>query len=81
VWEDLGSKMQRFTHDRGNNVIIVQGNGIITIILVNKKLGGETTRPQVFVCYDLLEGLINGKEDLIFKIELNLFSLGIITIS
>jgi hypothetical protein len=73
--------MQRFTHDWGNNVIIVQGNGIITIILVNKKLGGETTRPQVFVCYDLLEGLINGKEDLIFKIELKLFSIGIITIS
>jgi hypothetical protein len=28
-------------HDWGNNVIIVQGNGIIKTILVNKKLGVE----------------------------------------
>jgi hypothetical protein len=49
--------MQRLLHDWGNNVNIVQGNGAIRNILVNKKL--KTTRPQVLVCYDLLEGLTN----------------------
>jgi len=32
-------------HDWGNNVIIVQGNGAIKTILVNKKLGAKTRRP------------------------------------
>jgi hypothetical protein len=57
----------KVTHDWGNNVIIIQGNGIIKTILVNKKLGIETKRPQVFVCYDLMERLTNEEEDLIFE--------------
>ncbi len=44
-------------------------------------MGVETKRPQVFVCYDLLEVLTNEEEDLIFKIELELFSIGTIIIS
>jgi hypothetical protein len=39
-------------------VIIVQGNGIIRTISINKKLGVGTKRPQVFVCYDLMEGFV-----------------------
>jgi hypothetical protein len=58
------------THDWGNNVITIQGNGIIRTISIHKKLGVKTKRPQVFVCYDLLEGLTNEKEDLIFEIKL-----------
>jgi len=68
-------------HDWGNNVIIVQSNGIIRIILINRKLGAKIKSPQVLVCYDLLEGLIDEEEDLIFEIELELFSIGTITIS
>ncbi len=37
------------THDQGNNVIGIQGNGIIRTILVNKKLRAKTKRPQVLV--------------------------------
>jgi len=33
------------------------------------KLGAKTRRPQVLVCYDLMEGLIDEEEDLIFEIE------------
>ncbi len=51
----------KVTHEWDNNVIIVQGNGIIKIISINRKLGAETRRPQVFVCYDLIKGLTNGK--------------------
>ncbi len=57
-------------------MIIVQGNGIVKTILVNKKLGVETKRPQVLVCYHLMEGLTNEEEYLIFEVELELLSIG-----
>jgi hypothetical protein len=44
-------------------------------------LGVETRRPQVLVCYDLVEGLIDEKEDVIFETKPELFSIGTITIS
>jgi hypothetical protein len=62
-------------------VITIQCNGTIRIIFVNKNLGVETKRPQVLVCYDMMEGLIDEEEDLIFETELELFSIGTITIS
>jgi hypothetical protein len=73
-------KDAKVTHDWGNNVIIVHGNGIARTILVNKKLGTKTKKPQVFIFYDLLEGLTNEEEDLIFEIEPKLFLIGTITI-
>jgi hypothetical protein len=62
-------------------VIIIQGNGTIKTISINKKLGVETKRPQVFVWYDLMEGLTDEEEDLIFEIKPKLFSINTITIS
>jgi hypothetical protein len=56
-------------------VITIQGNGTIKKILVNKKLGAKTKRPQIFVCYDLMEGLTYEEEDLIFEIKPKLFSI------
>jgi hypothetical protein len=44
----------KVTHVRGNNVIIIQGNGIVITILVNWKLGTKTRRPQILVYYDLM---------------------------
>ncbi len=35
----------KVTHDQGNNVNIVQGNGIVKTISMNKKLGIETRKP------------------------------------
>jgi hypothetical protein len=60
-------KDAKVTHDWGNNVIIVQGNGIVRTISVIMKLGVETTRTQSLVCYDLMEGLPDEEEDLIFE--------------
>jgi hypothetical protein len=71
----------KVTHDWGNNVIIVQGNGTIKTISINKKLGVETKRPQVLICYDLIEGLTDEKKDLIFETEQKLFLIGTIIIS
>ncbi len=62
-------KDAKVTHDWGNNVIIVQGNGIIETISINRKLGAKTRRPQVLVCYDLMEGLTYEEEDMIFEIK------------
>jgi hypothetical protein len=44
-------------------------------------LGEETRKPQVFVCYDSMEGLINEEEDLIFETKPKLFTIGTIIIS
>jgi hypothetical protein len=62
-------------------VIIVQGNGIVKTISVNKKLGIETKMPQILICYDLMEGLTNEEEDLIFETKPKLFSISTITIA
>ncbi len=73
-------KDAKVTHDWGNNVIIVQGNGTIKTISINRKLGAKTRRPQVLVYYDLMEGLGDEEEDLIFEIELEFFSISTITL-
>jgi len=39
-------KDAKATHDWGNNVIIVQGNGIVKIIPINKKLGVKLESPK-----------------------------------
>jgi hypothetical protein len=54
-------KDAKVTHDWGNNVIIIKGNAIVKTISINRKLGAKTRRPQVLVCYDLMEGLANEK--------------------
>ncbi len=41
----------KVTHDWGNNVITIQGNGTTKTISIKKKLGVDTRRPQVLVCY------------------------------
>jgi hypothetical protein len=41
-------------------------------------LGVETRRPQIFVCYDLIQRLTNEKEDLILETKPKLFSVSTI---
>ncbi len=43
--------------------------------MVNRTLGVETRKPQVFVCYDFME---DEEEDLIFETKPKLFSIGTI---
>jgi hypothetical protein len=68
-------KNAKVTHDWGNNVIIVQGNETIRTISINRKLGVKTRRPQVLICYDLMERLTNEKEDIILRQNQNYFQL------
>jgi hypothetical protein len=63
------------THDWGNNVVTIQGNGIVKTMSFNKTLRTKTKLPQVLVCYDFLERLTYEEEDIIFDIEPKLFQL------
>ncbi len=44
-------------------------------------MGVETRRPQILVCYDLMERLTNEEEDLMFETKLELLSIGTIILS
>jgi hypothetical protein len=46
-------KEAKVTHDWGNNVITVQGNGTTRTISINTKLGAKTKRPKylfIMIC-------------------------------
>ncbi len=62
-------------------MVPIQCNGTIKTISFNKKLEVEIKRPQILLCYDLLKGLTNEKENMIFETKSKLFSIGTITIS
>jgi hypothetical protein len=42
----------KVSHDWGNNIIIIQGIGIVITTLVTKKLGAPTKHLDMLVCYD-----------------------------
>ncbi len=71
----------KVTRDWGHNVITIEGNGKIETILSNGKLVAKTRRPQVFVCYHLMEGLVDEEEDLIFETKPKLLSISTIILS
>jgi hypothetical protein len=48
----------------------------VRTIHVTKKLGAQTKRLKVLICYDFHFGISNGKEDVMFVIRLDLFSIG-----
>jgi hypothetical protein len=73
-------KYAKVSHNWETNTIIIQGIGTIRTILVIKKLGVQTKRPKVLVCYDFHFGLLNDKKDVMFATEVGLFSIGTIII-
>jgi hypothetical protein len=52
------------THDWGNNLITIEGNGTVRTLVVTKHLDNNTKHPKVFLCYDLMEGVIDKEEDI-----------------
>jgi hypothetical protein len=53
-------------HDWGNNIMTIQGNGMVRTIVVTKHLGTKVKQPQVLLCYNYQNGIINEEEDIIF---------------
>ncbi len=70
----------KVSHNWGTNIVIIQGNGIIGTIPITNKLGIQAKRPKVLICCDFHYGISNDEEDVMFAIELNMFSIGTITI-
>ncbi len=70
----------RVTHDWGKNLIIIESNGMVPTIVVTKHLDSNTKRPEVLLCYDMMEGVIDKEAKILLTIELDLFMLGTITL-
>jgi hypothetical protein len=70
----------KISHDWGTNIIIIQGIGTVRTIHVTKKLGVQTKRPKVIVCYDFHFEISIEEKDVMFATKLDLFSIGIITL-
>jgi hypothetical protein len=62
----------KVTHDWGNNLISIEGNGIICTIAVIKHLDNNTKCLAVLLCYDFVNIVTNEEEDLLV-VESNLF--------
>jgi hypothetical protein len=53
---------------------------IVRTIHVTKKIGVQTKRTKVLVCYDFHYGISNEKEDVMFAIKSDMFSIGTIVV-
>jgi hypothetical protein len=42
----------KVSHDWGNNLVTIQGNGIVLMIIVTKHLGNDIKRLEMLVCYN-----------------------------
>jgi len=70
----------KVSHDWGTNIVTIQEIGTVKTIPVTKKLGVQTKRLKVLIYYDFHSRISNGKEDVMFVIGLDLFSIGTIKI-
>jgi hypothetical protein len=71
----------KVAHDWENNIVTIQGNGIVKTITITKYLGSEVRRPKVLLCYDYQNDITFEEEDIIIVIEPKLFSIGTINVT
>jgi hypothetical protein len=53
---------------------------MVQTIVVTKHLNSNTKHPEVLLCYDLMKGVTNEEEEILFTTKSNLFTLGAITL-
>jgi hypothetical protein len=70
----------KVAHEWGNNIVTIQGIGIIKTITITKHLGGEVKRPEVLLYYNYQNGIIDEKEDIIFVTKPKLFFIRTISL-
>jgi hypothetical protein len=51
------------SHDWGSNIVTIQGNGVLTTIVVIKRLNNQTKRPKAPLCYDFQNRITNVEKD------------------
>jgi hypothetical protein len=56
----------KVSHNWGTNIITIQAIGAIRTIPITNKLGVQTKRLKVLVCYDFHFGISDEKEDVMF---------------
>jgi hypothetical protein len=49
----------KVAYDWGSNTATIKGNGTIKTITITKHLGGEVRRPEVLLCYNYQNGIID----------------------
>ncbi len=60
-------------HDWENNLITIKGNGMVWTIAITKHSDNNTKHHEM-LCYDLMEGVIEEEEEILFTTNLNLFT-------
>jgi hypothetical protein len=70
----------KVTHDWGNNLINIEGNGTIYTIAIIKHLDSNTKCPKVFLYYDFVNEVKDEKKDMLLATEPDLFTINIITL-
>jgi hypothetical protein len=70
----------KVSHNRGINIVTIQGTNTIKTIHVIKELGVQTKRLKILICYDFHSRRFNDEKVVMFATKLDLFSIGTITI-
>jgi hypothetical protein len=70
----------RVIHELGNNLITIEGNGIVHIIAITKYMHNNTKWQEVFLYYDFINEVINEEEDVVLETKPHLFVTNIITL-
>jgi hypothetical protein len=65
-------------HDWGNNLITIEGNGMMRTIVMTKHFDNNTKGFEILLFYNMIEGMTN--KEIIFIVELKLFTIGTITL-
>ncbi len=60
----------KVSHDWGNNIMTIQGNGVVRIVMVTKHLGTYVKQPKMLLCYNYQNGITDEKENIIFATKL-----------
>jgi hypothetical protein len=70
----------KVTHDWGNNMITIEGNGIMHTIVVTKHFDGNMKRPIMFLYYNSSDGIKDEEEDVLLATNPCLSTIWTITL-
>jgi hypothetical protein len=62
-------KDAKVSHNWGNNIITIQGMGIVRTIPITKKLGAPTKRLEMLIFYDFHYKIFDEKKDIMIATE------------
>jgi hypothetical protein len=68
------------THDQGNNLISIEGNGTICTIVVTKHLDNNTKCLEVLFYYNFINSVMDEEEDVMLVTKSDLFTINTITL-